>query len=125
MKLLKTVIITFVALCMWSITLAQRWAVTGVTGVVLPWTTGATTAWSDALVVTTIQSAINRVLGILALIALLILLYAWFLMLTAAGEDDRYNKWFTILKQVAVWLAMIGLAWIIVSMIFRLINLIT
>jgi len=44
------------------------------------------------LVVDVIQRAINRLLGILAFIALLILLYAGFLMLTAAGDDEKYNK---------------------------------
>jgi preprotein translocase subunit Sss1 len=46
-------------------------------------------------------------------------------MLTAAGDEEKYNKWFTILKQVALWLVMIGLAWFIVSMIFYLIGIIT
>ncbi len=79
----------------------------------------------DALITNTIQTAINRILGILALIALLILMYAGFLMLTAAGDDEKYKKWFDILKQVALWLAFIGLAWLVVSMIFYVIDIIT
>lgn len=122
----KIIILWILFTLLWSVSLAQRWWVTGVTGVVLPGTQNVTTwAASQALVTTTIQNAINRVLGILAFIALLILLYAWFLMLTAAGNEDQYNKWFTILKQVALWLVFIWLAWIVVSMIFRLIDLIT
>lgn len=106
--------------------LAQRWWVIGVGWVDLPWVDpAATSAESDVLITDVIQTAINRVLGILAFIALLILMYAWFLMLTAAGDDEKYGKWFNILKQVALWLAFIGLAWLVVSMIFYLIDLIT
>ncbi len=110
--------------------LAQRWWTIGISWTSLPWTEditsgSQTTAASDWLVVDVIQRAINRLLGILAFIALLILLYAGFLMLTAAGDDEKYNKWFTILKQVALWLAFIGLAWLVVSMIFYLINWVT
>lgn len=119
-------ILSLVSVMMWGLSMAQRGWVIGVTWVDLPWLdSNITTAESDALITTTIQTAINRVLGILAFIALLILLYAWFLMLTAAGDDEKYQKWFWILKQVALWLAFIGLAWLIVSMIFFLIDLIT
>jgi hypothetical protein len=118
---------TLMATVLSSTTLAQWWWVVGVTGLdSLPWVdANMTWAENDWLVSSVIQTAVNRVLGILALIALLILLYAGFLMLTAAGDDDRYNKWFTILKQVALWLVMIWLAWLIVSMIFYLIDFIT
>lgn len=119
-------ILSFVSLLIWWVSLAQWWWVIWVWWVDLPGVDpNATTAESDALVSNVIQTAINRVLGILAFIALLILLYAGFLMLTAAGDDEKYNKWFTILKQVALWLAFIGLAWLVVSMIFYLIDIIT
>jgi hypothetical protein len=121
------ILMTLMATVLSSTTLAQWWWVVGVTGLdSLPWVeANMTWAQNDWLVSSVIQTAVNRVLGILAFIALLILLYAGFLMLTAAGDDDRYNKWFTILKQVALWLVMIWLAWLIVSMIFYLIDFIT
>jgi len=126
MKTIKIMILSFVSLLIWWVSLAQWWWVIWVWWVDLPGVDpNATTAESDALVSNVIQTAINRVLGILAFIALLILLYAGFLMLTAAGDDEKYNKWFTILKQVALWLAFIGLAWLVVSMIFYLIDIIT
>ena len=125
MKWIKTVILTICAWFLLAFSFAQWWWVTGVTGVVLPWTEDSIEAADDVLVVETIQNAINRVLWILAFVALIILLYAWLLMLTAAGNEERFNKWRTILKQVALWLAFIGLAWIIVSMIFWLIDQIT
>jgi hypothetical protein len=72
-----------------------------------------------------IQTFVNRVLGILWLIALIVLLYGWFQMVTAAGNEDKYNSWFTILKQAGIGLAFIGLAWFVVSIIFFLLNLVT
>ena len=71
-----------------------------------------------------IKSAINWVLGILALIALIILLYGGFLMVTAAGNEDGYKKWFTILRQAAIGLILIGIAWFIISIVFWLVNII-
>ena len=74
-------------------------------------------------IVNIIKWVINWALGILAFIALIVLLYGWFLMVTAGWESDRYDKWFTILKQAAIWLVFIGIARFVVSIIFRLINL--
>lgn len=85
---------------------------------------GAGSGQQDAFV-NVIKSAINWILGILALIALIILLYWGFQMVTAAGNEDQYNKWFTILKQAAFGLIMVGIAWFIVSIIFWLVSLVT
>jgi hypothetical protein len=41
-------------------------------------------------------------LGMLATIALVICLYAGFLMVTAAGDDGRYKKGMGILKQAGI-----------------------
>ncbi|MBP7847802.1 hypothetical protein KA013_01085 [Patescibacteria group bacterium] len=75
--------------------------------------------------VNVVRGAINWILGILAFIALIILLYGGFLMVTAAGEEDKYKKGFTILKQAAVGLILIGVAWFILSLVFWLVNLTT
>lgn len=75
--------------------------------------------------VNVIKGAINWMLGILALIALIILLYGGFLMVTASGDEDKYNKGFTILKHAAIGLIMIGVARFVISIIFRLVNLTT
>lgn len=72
--------------------------------------------------VNVIKWAVNWVLGILALIALLVVMYGWFLMITSAWEDDSYKKWFTILKYAATGLILIGVAWFVVSIIFWLVN---
>jgi preprotein translocase subunit Sss1 len=82
--------------------------------------------WTDTqqkdAVVNVVKWWVNWVLGILSLIALIIIMYGWFLMVTSAGDDDAYSKGFTILKYAAIGLMLIGVAWFIVSIIFWLIN---
>lgn len=84
-----------------------------------------TTNWTGDALVNVIKWAVNWVLWILGLIALIVVLYGGFLMVTASWNEDQYNKWFIILKQAAVWLILIGIAWFIISMIFWLVNLFT
>jgi len=43
-------------------------------------------------------------------------------MVTAAGDDGKYKKWFTIVKQAIIWLILIWSAWMIVSLVFRFMN---
>jgi len=62
-------------------------------------------------------------LGILALIALVILLRGGFQMVTAAGDDAKYKKGFKILQQAAIGLVFIGVSWLVVSMIFWLLGI--
>lgn len=71
-----------------------------------------------------IKSFINRMLGILALIALVILLWGGFQMVTAAGDDAKYKKGFKILQQAAIGLVFIWVSWLIVSLIFWLLGVI-
>ncbi len=68
-----------------------------------------------------IKTFINWALWMLSLIALVIILYAWFKMVTAAGDETKYKDGFKIIQQAAVWLAVIGLSWFIVSIIFWII----
>ena len=76
--------------------------------------------WSALL--DTIKNAINWILGILATIALVICLYGGFLMVTAAGDEKKYEKGLGVLKYAAIGLAIIGLSWMIVSVIFWFVN---
>jgi hypothetical protein len=85
---------------------------------------GSGTGQKDTFV-NVVRGAINRVLGILALIALILLLWGGFQMVTAAGDDAKYKAGFTILKQAAIGLILIGVAWFVISIIFFVINLIT
>ena len=75
-----------------------------------------TLVWATLL--DTIKNAINWILWILATIALVICLYGWFKMVTAAGDEKKYGEWLKVLKYAAIGLAIIGLSWMIVSVIF-------
>ena len=75
-----------------------------------------TLTWSALL--DTIKNAINWLLWILATIALVICLYGWFKMMTAAGDEKKYGDWLKVLKYAAIGLAIIWLSWMIVSIIF-------
>jgi hypothetical protein len=69
-----------------------------------------------------IKVFINRVLGMLSIITLVILLRWGFQMVTAAWDDAKYKEWMKILKQAWFGLAFIWLSWLIVSVIFRVIG---
>lgn len=79
------------------------------------------TQQKDAFV-NVVKWAVNWVLWILALIALLVIMYWGFQMVTSAWNEDAYNKWFTILKYAAIWLVLIWVARFVVSIIFWLVN---
>ena len=83
---------------------------------------GTSSSTGDAKLIDVIKSFINWTLWMLALITLVILLWGGFQMVTAAGDDAKYKKWFTILKQAGMWLAFIALSWLVVSLIFFVIN---
>jgi len=77
---------------------------------------------SSSSLLSTITTAINWILGMLALVALVICLWWGFQMVTAAGDDGKYKKGMTILKQAAIGLVIVGIAWMFVSLIFWLIG---
>ena len=66
----------------------------------------------------TIKNAINWILWILATVALCICMYWGFKMLTSWADGKWYKDGRTILKNAAIWLAIILLAWMIVSVVF-------
>lgn len=70
----------------------------------------------------TIKNAINWILWILATIALCICMYWGFKMLTSGWDSKWYDAWRTVLKNAAIWLAIIWLSWMIVSLVFRFVN---
>ncbi|HMT01270.1 MAG TPA: hypothetical protein PKD96_01735 [Candidatus Absconditabacterales bacterium] len=74
---------------------------------------------------TVITNLVNWVLGILSLITLIILLYGGFNMVTAAGDDGKYNEGFKILKQAGIGLAFIALAWFFISLVFFVLDFAT
>ncbi|MDR2540623.1 MAG: hypothetical protein LBD11_02285 [Candidatus Peribacteria bacterium] len=55
----------------------------------------------------TVKTFINWMLGMLATIALVLVLWAGFQMVTAAGDDAKYKKGMTILKQAGIGLVIV------------------
>ncbi len=78
-------------------------------------------AGTDKLI-QTIKNAINIILGLLGTISLVILLWGGFQMVTAAGDEGKHKKGFTILKQAGMGLIFIGLAALFVQLIFWFIS---
>lgn len=85
---------------------------------------GAGDEKSDSLI-GVVKNFVNWALGLLSLIALLVLLYGGFNMVTAAGDSGKYESGFTILKQAAIGLAFIALSWFVLSMVFWLLGVVT
>ena len=75
----------------------------------------------DALI-NTIKTAINWVLGILSLIALVLCLWGGFQLMTSGGDQKKYESGLNVLKWAAIGLAIIAASWLIVSLIFFVIN---
>ena len=71
----------------------------------------------------TVKSTIQWILGILATLTFCICLYAWFKMLTSWSDSKGYQDWWKILKNAALWLAIILLAWLITSAIIWFVKL--
>lgn len=58
------------------------------------------------------------------MVALIYLMYHGVLILTAAGDEERFNTGLQGIKYAAIALAGIGLSWFIISLIFYLIDFI-
>ena len=83
----------------------------------------AGTSWSPwefwaQWILDSIKWIVNRVLWISWFIAVVFVIRWWFRMLTAAGNDEQYNWWFTIIKNAWLWIVYISVAWFIVSFLF-------
>ena len=85
-------------------------------------TTWASEAEKNDDLIKTIQTAINWALWLLAAVALCLVIYAWFLMLTSWWDSKKYDQWLSIIKNAAIWLVIIGVSWLIVSLIFYVIE---
>ena len=120
----KTFILGLFSLSLWTILVSNqslaRWFgdMIGVSGIKTIWTQEKQ---EDSLLHTA-QTAINWVLGILATITLCLVIYAGFLMMTSWGDSKKYDSWIKIIKNAAIWLAIIAASWLIVSLIFFVIN---
>lgn len=87
---------------------------------------GVAGAWvqQGGKLIDVIKSFINWMIGMLALIALVVLLYGGFQMVTAAGDDTKYKSGFKILQQAAVGLVFVWVSWMMVSVIFWLLGVV-
>lgn len=70
-----------------------------------------------------ISGIINWVLGLLALISLIILIYTGVRMLLNSGDDKAVEAWYKTAKNVFIALLFIGASWIVVQAIFYVIKL--
>ena len=72
-----------------------------------------------------IKIAINWILGILASVALVYMLYCWFLVLSSWSDDKNVSKGKKWIRTAAVAIAWIWLAWLIISAMIWFIRVIT
>ena len=84
--------------------------------------TSSDTKWS---LIQIIKNAINWVLGMLSLVALVLCLWWWFQIVTAAWDEWKQKKWVSVLKHAAIWLVVIWLSWFVVTIIFWLLRWVT
>jgi len=74
-------------------------------------------------VLKTISQVINWVLGLLALISLIILIYTGVKMLLNSSDDAAITEWYKTIKNIFIALLFIGGSWLIVQFIFYIIKL--
>lgn len=67
-----------------------------------------------------VKKIVDYFLWILGLLALIYLLYNFFLMLTAWGNEEKYNKGLQSIKYAIIAIIWIWLSWFFVSLIFYL-----
>ena len=72
-----------------------------------------------------IKIAVNRILGILAFIALIYMLYCWFLVLSSWSDDKNASNGKKWIKTAAVAIAWIWLAWLIISVMIWFIKVVS
>lgn len=72
-----------------------------------------------------VKQFINYALGLLGLIALIMLLWGGYKMVTSGGQEDAYKEGLKILKNAAIGIAFIAVSWFLVQFIFRVLGLIT
>ena len=80
---------------------------------------------AEAPLLTQFKKIVNWILGILGFIALCVALWGGFQMLSAAGDDGKYKKGTTILRQALIGLLFIGIAGLLVRTIMWVIGFAT
>lgn len=77
-----------------------------------------TEKWPDSSLLDVIKNAINWCLWIMATVVLVFCMYGWFKMLTSGWDSKWYSAWRSVLKNALIGLAVILMAWMIVSVVF-------
>lgn len=65
-----------------------------------------------------VKRLLDYFLMFIATVSMIYLLYHWFLAVTAAWIDERYNKWIKWIKFAIIAIVWIWLSWMVISMIF-------
>ena len=94
-----------------------------VNGIAVPGGDKPEETWGELINV--IKTFINWVLGLLGLIALVLCIWAGFQMVTATGDTKKFDDGKAVMKHAAIGLVIIGLSWLIVSLVFWIINNVT
>jgi hypothetical protein len=69
-----------------------------------------------------IQAVVKYVLWFLALIATIMIIYAWFNLLTWIGDEEKAKKTKSIIIYAIIWLIIIFLAWPIITFVLKVLN---
>ena len=77
----------------------------------------ATLKWSTKNADEIIQDWVVYISSFLAVIGVIIIIWAGFQILTSLGDDEKVKKWKTIITQAIIWLMVIFLAASIVSLV--------
>lgn len=72
-----------------------------------------------------VKIAVNRILWMLAFVALVYMLYCWYLILSSWSDEKGAEKWKKWIKSAAIAIAWIGLAWLIISVMIWFIKVLT
>ena len=73
--------------------------------------------WNTSTADTIIQNWVVYITGFLGIIAIIIIIWAGFQILTSLGDEDKTKKWKTIMTQAIIWLMVIFLAGSIVTLV--------
>ena len=74
--------------------------------------------WNEQDLADFIQDLIKWVLGFLAIIAVIIFIIAWFMIMTAWGDEDKVKKGKTWMINAIIWIVVIFLSWSVVKWVF-------
>ena len=91
----------------------------------ISWVAGVKEATANDWFLSVVKNAINWILGMLGLITFVLLLWGGFNMVTAAGDDKKFGEGLKILKNAGIGLLFIAVSWLLVSMLFWVINGVT